>query len=73
VRWLRGRVHNELGPLILKQLPYSLPVANVDGRMSVRCVLFLKSGYDRSRAACRTEKPVPHVIVNSNDIPSFLA
>jgi hypothetical protein len=68
---LSGRVDDEVGTLRLEQRPDRLAVPYIYRKVPVaeppRCQLF----NNRPRAAFGSEELLPHVVVYTNDLPSF--
>ena len=69
---LCGGVNNKMRALGLHQVAYALTIAQVEISMAVRPHVGLQALDDRQGGPVRSEKMLPHVIVNPGDGPSPL-
>jgi hypothetical protein len=73
MRGLRGRVDDELRPLLPKQLTNSLPVSNIKVVVVVLWVVLPQMIHFRTRSSGYTKELAAHVIVYANNPPTLPA
>ena len=71
MRWLGSGMNDEIGPLLFEKVTHALPVADIDGQVTVNRGIAPKKVFDYGVGRSRgTKKFFTQIIVDAYNIPT---